>query len=172
MALTKSCLKGIYANNAGMMLDMGRYSFGARQYTECLGWLDKALLEKNHKFDKPEDEFLYAKALHQSGDTVRAETAYKQIIRVHHSMEARYQYGLLLKETGRKEAGGLVGGNRRVLGEGGALGASSRARHGSGVHAQGRRGSQAEARAPGVRGHRVRIANRLPVEGPASGALW
>jgi hypothetical protein len=103
MTLTNSCLKGIYANNAGMMLDMGRYAFGAGQYAESLAWLDKALREKQNKFDKPEDELLYAKALHQSGDTARAETAYKQIIRVHHSMEGRYHYGLLLKEIGRNE---------------------------------------------------------------------
>jgi len=103
MELTKSCLKGIYANNDGMMLDMGRYAFGAGQYAESLAWLDNALKQKQNKFDKPEDELLYAKALHRSGDLVRAETAYKQIIRVHHSMEGRYHYGLLLKETGRNE---------------------------------------------------------------------
>jgi len=103
MALTKSCLKGIYANNDGMMLDMGRYAFGAGQYAESLAWLDNALKQKQNKFDKPEDELLYAKTLHRSGDIARAETAYKQIIRVHHSMEGRYHYGLLLKETGRNE---------------------------------------------------------------------
>jgi hypothetical protein len=103
MELTNSCLKGIYANNPGMMLDMGRYAYGAGKYAESLSWLDKALLEKKNRFDKPEDEILYSKALHKSGDIVRAEAAYKQIIRVHHSMEGRYHYGLLLKETGRNE---------------------------------------------------------------------
>lgn len=103
MDLTGSCLKGIYANNPGMMLDMGRYSFGAGRYAESLSWLDKALREKNNRFDKPEDELLYARALDQSGDKLRAETAYKQIIRVHHSMEGRYHYGLLLKDAGRTE---------------------------------------------------------------------
>src|SRR5450432_4177873 len=103
MELTNACLKGIYANNPGMMQDMGRYTYGAGKYAESLSWLDKVLLEKKNRFDKPEDEILYAKALHQSGDMVRAEAAYKQIIRVHHSMEGRYHYGLLLKETGRNE---------------------------------------------------------------------
>ena len=103
MSLTSACLKGIYANNAGMMLDMGRYAFGAGQYTESLSWLNKALHEKQNKFDRPEDELLYARALHQSGDIASAETAYKQIVRVHHSVEGRYFYGLLLKENGRNE---------------------------------------------------------------------
>jgi len=74
-----------------------------RQYPQSIAWLDKALKEKQNKFDRPEDELLYAKAVHKSGDTVRAEAAYKQIIRVHHSMEGRYNYGLLLKETGRND---------------------------------------------------------------------
>ncbi|MCC6287706.1 MAG: hypothetical protein IT249_07465 [Chitinophagaceae bacterium] len=99
--LTGSCLKGIYAKNVDMMLNMGRYSFGAGKYAESLSWLDKALAEKKNKFERPEDELLYAKALHYSGNTARAEAAYKQIIRVHHSMEGRYYYGLLLKETER-----------------------------------------------------------------------
>jgi hypothetical protein len=103
MELTNFCLKGIYANNAGMMLDMGRYAFGAGQYPQSIAWLDKALKEKQNKFDRPEDELLYAKAVHKSGDTIRAEVVYKQIIRVHHSMEGRYNYGLLLKETGRND---------------------------------------------------------------------
>ena len=103
MSLTNSCLKGIYANNAGMMLDMGRYAFGAGQYAESLDWLNKALQEKQNRFDKPEDELIYARALHKSADIVRAETAYKQIIKVHHSIEGRYHYGILLKENGRTE---------------------------------------------------------------------
>lgn len=103
MELTASCLKGIHANNAGMMMDMGRYAFGAGQYNESLAWLDKALREKNNRFDKPEDDLLYAKALHKSGDIVKAENAYKMMIRLHHSMEGRYNYGLLLKEAGRTD---------------------------------------------------------------------
>lgn len=103
MELTGSCLTGIYAKNIPMMLDMGRYAYGAGQYAQSLEWLNKVLQEKKNKFDRPEDELLYAKALHKSGDTVRAEAAYKQMIRVHHSMEGRYHYGLLLKETGRND---------------------------------------------------------------------
>ncbi|MFT3935976.1 MAG: hypothetical protein QM726_20265 [Chitinophagaceae bacterium] len=103
MELTGSCLKGIHANNAGMLLDMGRYAFGAGKYEESLQWLDKALKEKQNRFDKPEDEILYAKALHKAGQSEKAEAAYKQIIRVHHSLEARYHYGIFLKEAGRIE---------------------------------------------------------------------
>ncbi|MGN6435934.1 MAG: hypothetical protein ACTHMM_05345 [Agriterribacter sp.] len=101
MQLTASCMQGIYATNVDMMLNMGRYAFGAGKYTESLDWLNKVLPLKKQKFDRPEDELLYARALHQSGDVERAEAAYKQFIRVHHSIEGRYHYGLLLKEAGR-----------------------------------------------------------------------
>lgn len=101
--LTSSCLKGIYANNVDMMLDMGRYTFGAERFEESLSWLNKVLQIKHNKFDRPEDELLYARALHQVGDEARAEVAYRQMIRVHHSIEGRYHYGLLLKATGRSE---------------------------------------------------------------------
>lgn len=101
--LTQSCMTGIYAKNADMMLNMARYTFGAARYTQSLDWFNKFLQEKKNKFERPEDELLYARALYQSGDIISAEAAYKQIIRVHHSMEARYHYGILLKENDRKE---------------------------------------------------------------------
>lgn len=101
--LTGSCIKGIHANNAGMMLDMARYTFGAGQYAESLAWLEKALREKHNRFDKPEDDLLYANALHKAGTVERPEEAYKQMIRMHHSMAARYYYGLLLRELGRAD---------------------------------------------------------------------
>lgn len=101
MELTQACLKGIYANNADMMLNMGRYAFGAEKYADSLEWLNKALQAKKNKFDRPEDELLYARALDRTGEKEKAEAAYKQYIRVHHSLEARYHYGVMLKEQGR-----------------------------------------------------------------------
>ena len=103
MELTQACLTGMYAQNPGMMLDMGRYAFGAKKYAESLAWLDQALARKSNRFDKPEDELIYARALEQAGEAARAEAAYQQIIRIHHSMEARYHYGNMLKAGGRAE---------------------------------------------------------------------
>lgn len=103
MALTSSCMKGIYANNADMMLDMGRYAFGAAAYTQSLQWLDKVLKAKKNRFERPEDELLYARALHHAGNTEQAEKNYQQFIRVHHSLQGRYHYSILLKEMGRMD---------------------------------------------------------------------
>ena len=103
IALTKSCLTGIYANNTGMMLDVARYSYHAEHYAESLEWFSKVLALKNDRFDRPEDELLYAQTMDKNGDTEKAIIAYQQVIRVHHSMEARYCYGLLLRSQ-HKEA--------------------------------------------------------------------
>jgi hypothetical protein len=52
-----------------------------------------------------EDELLYAKALEGNMELERAEEEYKKVIRVHHSLEAMYYYGLMLKKQRRnKEA--------------------------------------------------------------------
>lgn len=101
--LTKACLTGIYANNAGMMLDLARYTFGAQHYAESIMWFDRVLAQKDRRIEMPEDQLLYARALQLSGRLEEAEAAFKTHIRTHHSMEAMYYYGLMLKDAGRKE---------------------------------------------------------------------
>ncbi len=104
LELTSLSLNGLNADNPDMMLKMGRYAFGAGKFVESLEWLQKAYKGKNNRFDRPEDELLMAKALHQSGDIEGAAQSFQQIIRIHHSIEGRYFYGLLLKEKGDKDA--------------------------------------------------------------------
>lgn len=101
--LTQSCLKGIYANNAGMMFNLARYSFYAERYAESKSWFEKALAIRDARLEKPEDELLYARTLARAGDTGKAEEGFKRIIRVHHLLEARYYYGELLRAAGRAE---------------------------------------------------------------------
>lgn len=98
--LTNACLVGIYATHPGMMLDLARYSFYNEQYTESLDWFNKVIALKGKGLDKPEDELLYARALQHHGEKDKAEEEFKRLIRVHHSMEARYYYGMFLKEKG------------------------------------------------------------------------
>ena len=90
LELTKSCLAGIYANDTGIMQDVARLSFYNNQFAESIGWYDKVLAVKQ-RFDKPEDEIIYARALEGGGSLAKAEEEYTRIIRVHHSLEARYQ---------------------------------------------------------------------------------
>lgn len=102
LELTKSCLEGFYANDAGIMQDVARLSFYNNNFAESIAYYDKVLKAKT-KFDKPEDELVYARALEGCGSLAKAEEEYVRIIRIHHSMEARYHYGMLLKRQSRIE---------------------------------------------------------------------
>jgi hypothetical protein len=98
--LTKSCLTGIYANDPGILRDLATYYALNEQYADSVTSFKRVLAVKNSKFDRPEDELAYAKALDDAGFTAEAEEEYKKIIRIHHSVEAMYRYGLLLKKQG------------------------------------------------------------------------
>jgi hypothetical protein len=99
--LVRACLTGIYAHAPGMTLELARLLLHDNQFTESITCFEKALKLMNNRFDKPEDDLLYARALEGGGNVVRAEEEYNKVIRIHHSMEARYFYGLMLKKTGR-----------------------------------------------------------------------
>jgi len=101
MDLTRSCLKGIYAENPGMMQDMARYSFGAGKFAESIMWFDKVHAVTDRRIAKPENELIYARALEMAGEQERAFEAYRYVIRMHHSMEARYRYGMMLRRQGQ-----------------------------------------------------------------------
>lgn len=103
MQLTRSCLKGTYAENPGMMQDMARYSFGAGNYAESIAWFDKVHAVSDRRIGKPENELLYARALEAAGQPDAAMDAYRYVIRMHHSLEARYRYGLMLLAQGQAE---------------------------------------------------------------------
>lgn len=90
-----------------MTLDLARLLFHNQQYTESIAAFDKALSLKSGRPDKPEDELLYARALDYSGNTERADDEYQRVIRVHHSIEARYHYGLFLRRLGRTQDAAL-----------------------------------------------------------------
>ncbi|BAV06338.1 hypothetical protein SAMN05421788_106400 [Filimonas lacunae] len=101
IALTLSCLTGLYANDPDLLLRMARLYTLNSQYTEGLAYFTKALPLQNNRFNRPEDEIMYARTLDGTGENSRAEEEYKRVIRVHHSMEAMYYYGMLLKKQGR-----------------------------------------------------------------------
>lgn len=103
--LVRSCLTGIYANSPDTLLILARYLFHNNEFREATQTFAKVLKLKNGRFDKPDDDLLYARALDGSGEDVRADEEYAKVVRIHHSVEARYYYGMLLKRLGRtKEA--------------------------------------------------------------------
>jgi hypothetical protein len=103
IALTNACAQGLWANDPDLLFRLGKLYFQNGQYAESMASFNKALPSRNPGFSKPDDELIYARTLEATGDTVRAEEEYKKIIRLHHSMEARYHYGKQLQRQGRYE---------------------------------------------------------------------
>jgi hypothetical protein len=101
IALVRSCLTGIYAKDPGMMLELAKLLFCNKEFAESVVMFERVNAQRGSLPGKPEEEILYARALDGNNNAEKAEEEYKKVIRVHHSMEAMYYYGLLLKRTGR-----------------------------------------------------------------------
>jgi hypothetical protein len=101
--LVKECMTGMYAQDPGMMLELARLYFHNEQPAESIKLFDRVMKEKNNRLDKSEDELLYARAQDAAGHKEPAEEEYKKVIRIHHSMEGRYFYGMMLKSQGRTQ---------------------------------------------------------------------
>jgi hypothetical protein len=105
IALAESCQVGHHANDVGITQRLARLYFYNEQYGESIASFKKLLSSQKNQMNNQEDELLYAKALEGNMELERAEEEYKKVIRVHHSLEAMYYYGLMLKKQRRnKEA--------------------------------------------------------------------
>lgn len=102
IALTLECAN-TFTKDPGIILQLARLQFLNGQYAASIVSFDKVNTFKGVRMSKAEDELMYARALEQTMETGRAEEEYQKIIRVHHSLEAMYYYGLLLKKQGRTD---------------------------------------------------------------------
>ncbi|PWS31947.1 hypothetical protein [Pedobacter paludis] len=96
------CMKGRYADDPVIILHLARLYFESEKYLESLKYFDTAKAKLGNHFRIPEDELLYIRAQEGLGLSERAEEGYQRIIRIHHSLEARYYYGLFLKKNNFK----------------------------------------------------------------------
>jgi len=101
IGLSLSCLKGLYSDDPAILLQLARQYFYNEQYAESLAYFDQLNLKNGHRFNMSEDELLYVRAEEGAGRYESAENGYQRIIRIHHSLEARYYYGLFLKKQQR-----------------------------------------------------------------------
>lgn len=101
IALTLDCLKGHYDDDPAILLQLSRQYFYSGQYQESIKYFDR--FNSKTSIKTAEDELLYARALEGIGNDDAANDDYKRIIRVHHSIEARYYYGLFLKNRKQTE---------------------------------------------------------------------
>jgi len=102
IALTQECANA-FSKDPGILLQLARLQFLNGEYAGSLANFDKVNASKGVRMSKVEDELLYAQALEHTGQNERAEEAYQKVIQVHHSLEAMYYYGLLLKKQNRTE---------------------------------------------------------------------
>lgn len=95
IALSLDCLKGHYDNDPAILLQLARQYFYNGQSQESIQYFDR--FNKGTSIKTAEDELLYARALEGTQNDDAADSEYKRVIRIHHSLEARYYYGLFLK---------------------------------------------------------------------------
>jgi hypothetical protein len=99
--LAEVCANDPYINHSGIYLKLARLYFQDEQYEKALSFFSKAKELNYNRFDRVEDELFVARAKDYLGDKDNAETDYKNVIRVHHSMEGMYHYGKMLRALGR-----------------------------------------------------------------------
>lgn len=102
ISLTQACAQS-FPKDMGILHELGKLYYQDGQYEASMAAFDKVNAAKVVRMAKVEDELMYAGALEATGQAGRAEEEYQRTIRVHHSLEAMYRYGMLLKKEGRKE---------------------------------------------------------------------
>ena len=103
IALSLECLNGYYAEDPAILMQLARQYFLNEQYLESIQYFNKLQSKSSTSLKTVEDELLYVRALAGAGETENAENGFRRIIRVHHSLEARYYYGLFLKAEGKNQ---------------------------------------------------------------------
>ncbi|UYQ93180.1 hypothetical protein MKQ68_24155 [Chitinophaga horti] len=99
--LVKSCLSDLYANDPGIVMLLARLQYHAGDYTSSIANFEKAFSSKKVFMKKAEDELAYAQALESAGSIEKAEEEYKKVVRIHHSLEGMYRYGMFLDKQRR-----------------------------------------------------------------------
>lgn len=98
--LAEECRQS-FPKDLGILQQLGRFYFHAQRYKDSIACMEKAFAQTNANLIKQEDELMYARALEATGMLPSAEDVYKKVVRVHHSIEAMYHYGVFLKKQNR-----------------------------------------------------------------------
>lgn len=102
IALAEECRQS-FPRDLGILQQLARFYFYAGRYADSVAGMEKAFAQTNANLIKQEDELMYARALEAIGMLPPAEEVYKKVVRVHHSIEAMYHYGVFLKKQHRNE---------------------------------------------------------------------
>jgi hypothetical protein len=105
--LYKSCLKGLYANDPQILLEMANVYFLDEQFAEAKG-IFLRLREYNPEFRSPDGHLLFARTLENLGETDSALQEYEAVYRYYPGEEASARYAVFLAGLGRTEQAGVI----------------------------------------------------------------
>ncbi len=100
--LFRSCLKGMYAHDPAIMLELAQTLFEQNDYAATRQTLEE-LAQHNPGFKSQDARLLYARALESLGENELALQEYTRLEPSYSGEEARARYALLLKRNGRIE---------------------------------------------------------------------
>jgi len=98
--LFRSCLKGMYAHDPAIMLDLARALYAQDDYAATRQTLED-LIAQNPGYKSPEGHLLYARALEGLGENDQALQEYAVLDHSYPGEEARARHAVLLKRLGR-----------------------------------------------------------------------
>lgn len=103
LELYRGALKGLYATDPDLMLNLARTQFALDQPDETRKTLD-ALIAANPNYRSGDGHLLYARAVEAGGDVAAALHEYDAVVQGGHpGEEARVRYALLLKRDGQSD---------------------------------------------------------------------
>jgi len=100
--LYRSCLKGVFADDVGLSLELAYALFLSGAYEEAKQRLEQ-FDEAELGIRAAERNLLYARTLEQTGDVDGALQQYERIVRQSSGEETRCRYALLLEKAGRTD---------------------------------------------------------------------
>jgi hypothetical protein len=103
-------LTGIFEHDPTLLLGLARAQFAKGEFTQARETLDR-LIAQNPDFKSAQGHLLYARALQEEGEPERALREYAVLEGSYPGAEARYRYGMLLKQMGKSDE------SRRIFNE-------------------------------------------------------
>lgn len=105
----ENALTGVYQDDLEVLLQLGRLNFLEKNYQQSIHYFERAKLQNNSKFIRPDDELWLGISYFENGNRSEAETIFKNHIQFHKTVDAMYYYAeLLLKENRVDEAKNLL----------------------------------------------------------------
>jgi hypothetical protein len=101
LAIYKTCLTGVFAEDPKLMLGFAHAQFAAGDPAATRQTLDELIL-KNPEFKSPDGHLLYARALEAEGNVEKALEEFATLSGYYPGAEAGVRYAKLLKSAGQR----------------------------------------------------------------------